>query len=60
MDGIKKCSNGDEVKNINVNYNEGGFGRKFAQGAGGCAGNVVGCFIGIIIVLVIIAILFAF
>jgi hypothetical protein len=32
MDGIKKCSNGDEVKNINVNYNEGGFGRKFAQG----------------------------
>jgi len=44
-------------KEIKVDYDEGGFGRKFGQGAGKTAGNVVGCFVGIIIVLVLIAVL---
>jgi len=47
-----------EIKQeVKVDYDEGGFGRKFGQGAGKAAGNVVGCFIGIIIVLILIAVL---
>lgn len=44
-------------KEVKIDYNEGGFERKFGQAAGSSAGNVVGCFIGIVIVIVIIIIL---
>lgn len=45
------------VNDVNINYNEGGFGRKFGQAAGDSAGNIVGCFLGFVIVIVIIAVL---
>lgn len=51
-----------EKKDINIDYNEGGFGRKFGQAAGDTSGNIVGCFIGIVIVIVLIVMIgfFAF
>ena len=44
------------VNEIKVNYNEGGFGRKFAQSSGKSAGEIVGCFIGVLIVIAIIVV----
>lgn len=46
-----------EVNEVKIDYNEGGFGRKFGQAAGDSAGNIVGCFIGILIVIILIAII---
>ncbi len=42
-----------EVNELKIDYNEGGFGRKFGQAAGDVSGNIVGCFIGIVIVVVL-------
>ena len=33
------------VNEVKIDYNEGGFGRKFGQAAGDVSGNIVGCFI---------------
>ena len=41
------------INEVKIDYNEGGFGRKFGQAAGDISGNIVGCFIGIIIVVVL-------
>ena len=45
------------VNEVKIDYNEGGFGRKFGQAAGGVSGNIVGCFIGIVIVVVLMALI---
>lgn len=45
------------VNEIRIDYNEGGFGRKFGQAAGDVSGNIVGCFIGIVIVVVLMTII---
>lgn len=42
------------LNEVKIDYNEGGFGRKFAQAAGDISGNIVGCFVGIVIVIVLI------
>ena len=49
--------NESSSKEVKIDYNEGGFGRKFGQAAGDSAGNVVGCFVGIVIVIIIIIVL---
>lgn len=56
--GKKKKGDVDyhSVNEIKVNYNEGGFGRKFAQSSGKSAGEIVGCFIGVLIVIAIIVV----
>ena len=41
------------INEVKIDYNEGGFGRKFGQAAGDVSGNIVGCFIGIVIVVVL-------
>lgn len=41
------------INEVKIDYNEGGFGRKFGQAAGDISGNIVGCFIGIVIVVVL-------
>lgn len=45
------------INEVKIDYNEGGFGRKFGQAAGDVSGNIVGCFIGIVIVVVLMAII---
>lgn len=45
------------VNEVKIDYNEGGFGRKFGQAAGDVSGNIVGCFIGIVIVVVLLALI---
>ena len=46
-----------EVNEVKIDYNEGGFGRKFGQAAGDVSGNIVGCFIGIVIVVALLVII---
>lgn len=46
-----------EVNEVKIDYNEGGFGRKFGQAAGDISGNIVGCFIGIVIVVVLLVLI---
>lgn len=45
------------INEVKIDYNEGGFGRKFGQAAGDVSGNIVGCFIGIVIVVVLMALI---
>jgi len=44
-------------KEVKVDHNEGGFGRKFMQGMGNTSGGCVGFLVGTIIVLIILALL---
>lgn len=45
------------INEVKIDYNEGGFGRKFGQAAGDISGNIVGCFIGIVIVVALLALI---
>ena len=45
------------INEVKIDYNEGGFGRKFGQAAGDVSGNIVGCFIGIVIVVVLMVLI---